>query len=683
MLIKKQMAVEDLNIKEVATHNIDMMLLLADRHVRASTAMIPWATAARECIEFVEGNQWSEEEMAKLRREKRPALKWNKIRPLVRLVLGYHRNNRMTTKYLPGWDGSGTADVAQALTHLDRQIGEINHEPYVDTEVFLDGICGGRAYYDYRMGFEDNELGETKIGSKEPFSILLDPDGEDYDINKSGYVIEDRWVNLDEIEFTYGKTAAALVSPLVGSSGISGVPYSIVDFAQQIAPWRTFGGRRGIDGFRSMEAYYFQAYDPLRRNIRIIDCQHYIRVMQKVFLDLETGSKQPIPESWDEQRIQKALQWANEKYAARGQASPLRVVNRPERRVRWTTAIGDIIVWDEWSPYRTFTIVPFFPWFRRGKTEGMVNDLVDPQREINKRGSAEIDIVTRTAYSGWMYHKSGLNEEGKIKLERHGATPGINIEWQGDVHMEPKQIVPPAPPTALDHLQQKNSDALKEISSINESSLGQLDRVQSGVALEARQRQAVIGIQIYMDNMTRTKELCGGKKLELIQDHYTEERTYRLMGDDGKDQQLTINKRLESGEIANDVTNGRYSLDIDETPLSASFLSAQFDEMERMVKEGILPIPVVQSVMVDASSIPQKDTIKRNLAQFNATGTVGTPPPVMPGAAPGGAPAGLPGAAEQGASIVQPAGAGAPPPSMVAAHGAPVRPIGQPQGQPA
>ena len=616
MLIKSQISLDQVVVPPC--HHVDKMLLLADRHTRASLAMEPWATSAKECVEFVEGKQWSEKEIAILRREKRPAFKWNRIRPLVRLVLGYHMNNRTSSKYLPGWDGTGTDEVAKALTQLDRQIAEINQEPYVDTEVFLDGMTSGRGFYDYRLGFEQNELGETSAVSKDQFSVLLDPDAEDYDLNKGSFVIEDRWANLDEIEFVYGKSAAALVSPLVGASGFSGVPYSIVDYAQTIAPWRTFGGTRGVEGFQAMESYFFQSYDPSRKNIRIIDCQHYVRVMQRCFLDLETGIKEPIEDDWDEARIQKALQWAEEKYRMRGQASPVRVVTRPMRRARWTTAVGDIIVWDKWSPYSSFSIIGYFPWFRRGKTQGMVDDLIDPQREINKRGSVEIDIVTRTAHSGWTYHEQGLREEEQIKLEKYGATPGINIKWKGESWMEPKRIQPAAPPMAMERLQQKNVDALKEISSINDGALGELDIVQSGRALEARQRQAVVGIQIYLTNMSRTKELTSRKKLELIQDHYVEERLYRIRGDDGKQALITINKRLAAGEIANDVTNGSYSLDVDETPLSKSYLSAQTEELMEMVKAGIIPIPIIQDIAVDMSSIPQKDTVKKRLQQFAA-----------------------------------------------------------------
>ena len=572
--------------------DVDIVRLMADRHVRATAGMSDWANKAKKCVDFVEGKQWSEAALKKLDEEDRPAFTFNKIAPLVRLVLGYHRNNRTDAKFLPGYDGSGSKEVADALTRIYKVVSEVNQLPYIDTEVFMDGIMTGRAFYDSRLSFDKSDLGEIEVKAKDPFSIKIDPEGEDYDLSTHSFIMEDRWVNLDEVEFTYGKRAAQLLAPMVKGGGYNGgIPSSIMDMEEEITPFRTFGGSKD----RMIEAYFADAYDISRKNIKLVDCQHYKRVMVRCFVDLETGAREPIPDSWDDAKIQKVLQWAEMKYKERRQANPLRMAVRPMRRVRWTTMVGDIVVFDNWGPYESFTITPFFPYFRRGQTRGMVEDLIDPQQEVNKRRSAQIDIVTRTAHSGWQYHTSGVSEEQKENIERNGATPGINIEWKGEPHMRPERIQPAAP-MAMERLETKGADDLKEISGINESALGNIDRVQSGRAIEARQRQSVISIQTYMDNMSRTKECLARKGLELIQNHYTEQRIFRSLGDDGKDKIVTINERRAAGEIVNDITNGRYSIVIDETPLSSSFISAQFDEMMQLAEKGILPMtPAVRA----------------------------------------------------------------------------------------
>jgi hypothetical protein len=129
-----------------------------------------------------------------------------------------------------------------------------------------------------------------------------------------------------------------------------------------------------------------------------------------------------------------------------------------------------------------------------------------------------------------------------------------------------------------------------KIAGINEAAMGQLDQTAiSGRALLARQRQAVIGKEGFMANFHRSKELCGRKLMELVQGHYTEERIIRVRGAGNDPVQKIINQRTAAG-IVNDVTLGSYSLAIDETPLSKTFLEAQFEELMRMKETG-MPIP--------------------------------------------------------------------------------------------
>lgn len=612
--------------------NADVVLMMAERFQYAQDGMSSWATRAKQCVEFFEGKQWSEGALKKLEREDRPALTFNKIAPLVRLVLGYHRNNRMDQKYLPAYDNSGSQTVAEAITRIVKQSNTENDKEYVDAEVFFDGIVTGRGYYDYRLDFERNDLGEIKIKAKDPFAIYPDPEADQYDLNEGNYVFEGRWVNLDEIEFTYGKAAAQFIWGFVHRGGYAGgLPFSLAEFTEEVTPWRRFGGESM--GGPSIQSYMANCYDPARKNIRLVDCQHYVRTWQRCIVDLETGRREPVPDSWNNERLQKLMAWCEEQYRAKGKANPQRLVSRPMRRVRWTTMVGDLVVYDNWSPYETFTLVPFFPYFRRGQTRGMVEDLVDPQVEINKRRSARVDIVTRTAHAGWMYHKDGLREEEKQKLEEFGAMPGINIEWQGEAGLKPSRIEPGVPPMAFERLEEQATGDLKEISGINDSALGQLDRVQSGRALEARQRQSVLAIQPYMDNNKRTNKMCGRKHLEMVQNHMTEERVFRILTDNGQVTLETINQLKAGGQILNDVTVGNYTVSVDETPLSATYLSAQFDEMITMVDKGLLPAVVIQDIAVDISSLPRKDEVKQRIQSIQAAAGLqvpgGQPAPVV------------------------------------------------------
>lgn len=634
------------------------MLLMADRVQRTQNSMRDWAETAKECVNFFEGRQWSADDIAKLALEKRPSFTFNKIGALVRLVLGYYTNNRTDLKFMPSHDGSGRQAVAEALSKIGKQIANSNGKQYVDSTVFLDGMLTGRGFYDVRLDFSKNILGEQRVRDKDPFAIGLDPDGNTYDLNDScNFVYEGRWVSIDEVIYTYGEQAGALLAPYFGSRYRGGTPAGVVEQYEEITPWRGFGGTGGDNGTPFMQDYLAQMYDPARKSIRLVDMQHKIPMKIRYLVDLETGSKEPVPEGFDEARVGKMMAWLSEQYWMKGKVNPWRMATLPGHKIRWTTMVGDIIVYDKWSQYETYTLVPFFPYFRRGQTRGMVADLIDPQKEVNKRRNSEIEIVTRTAHAGWMYHKDGLTDEGREQIENHGAMPGVNIEWKGDPAMKPEPIKPGVPPTAMSNLEQKATAELKEIAGINDSALGQLDRVQSGRAIEARQRQSVLAIQSFMDNMGRTQMLYGRKTVEIVQNHYTQRRVFQIINDNGQDIRMVINDEMASGEIVNDVALGHYEVSIDETPLSSAFLAGQFEEMITMVEKGILPVQAIQDIIVDASSIPRKDIVKQRVQAIMAAQGIPTgdavlnqPPGMVPGMLPGAPPSGPP----MGATPAQP-----------------------------
>ncbi len=633
-----------------------------DRWWRGCQAMEPWAKAGKTNVDFVEGRQWSAEHLAKLASEKRPALVFNKIAPLVRLVTGYQRNNRTDIRYLPANEGGGTETTAQILTKIAKNISENNQLPWVDAEVFLDGIITGRGFHDIRLDFERNDLGELAIGATDPFTVVLDPDASSYDLNDHAYVQTMKWLSPDEVECLYGPEAAEMIRPYIGTTHGStwggGFPILNAMVGQEITPIRTFGQTDDQTGEQFRDFFHSELIDTYRKSIRAIDMQHRVTTWGNCFVDLETGDKFPVPSDWGQNEIDKALNHAQKI------GNPVVIQRRPYKRVRWSVIIGDIMVHDDWSPYDSYTLKGYFPYFRRGITRGMVDDMLDPQREVNKRRSAAIEIISRSANAGWILNRDSLTNEQADNFKRNASKPGFIGEYRGDPTKKPERITPNPPPTAMKDLEIAATEDLRQISGINESALGELDRVQSGRAIEARQRQAVIAIQMYMDNFARSKELCGRGILEIVQKHYTEERVFRIMGEDGKLAEIVINQQMVDPNSAtpldriNDVTIGRYSVAIDETPLSATFASAQFEEMldllEKMGPVGQMLAQSRPDLIVEMSSLPRKEEWAQAFKQAAAP-PPGTPPgtPVPPPG--GGQPAPAPGASLDGgaSNVVQ------------------------------
>jgi len=626
--------------KALPYQDITKIRMIAQRFDRSSVAHRKWALPAKECIDFFEGRQWTAQQIADLQAHDRPHLVLNKIAPLIRLVIGYHRNNRTDSEFLPGNDEASSEEIAEALTFLMKNEGEACGLEYVNGEVFMDGVLCGRAFWDTRLDFTENDFGNAVSTAVDPFRVRLDPDATDYDINKHSHITVTSFQSLQEIKKNYGKMAATHLTNLIdGTQAWSHYP----DFGpypqDEVAPETSFAedddfGENSDRWFRDF--FHGEMLDPLEKRIRLIDHQYWVEYQGDVFVDLETGDRKPVPDLSEVQLMLKnprATERQRQDWIKKMQdycefnGNPISVERRLIRRVRWSAVAGDVLVHDDWSPYDQFTVQGFFPYFRRGKTRGMVHDLVDPQREINKRRNSLIEAIAKTSNGGWTYEEGSLDDENEDKLHQFGSAPGVIIKHKNG-KPAPKRMDAAPTPQAMKMLEENAAADLKDIGGINESALGSLDRVQSGAAIEARQRQAVIGLQMYNDNFRRSKELVANQYLRLFQTHYTEQRMFRIMGEDGKMVKKLINIGGFDGQgnyverMKLDITKGRYSVRISERPMAASFESAQLEEFMQMF-EKLAPIlgpniVLLADMMVEMSTVSRKDEIKERIQKIIA-----------------------------------------------------------------
>ncbi len=616
----------------------ELIRRLSLRWMRAAGPHNEWAKIGKRCVDILEGRHWTTDQLNQMSNLKRSALTLNMVSPIWRLVMGYQSANRQDVTYLPTSDAQSSEDIAELLSALYKAEGGRMDLKYLDSEVFADGLTTGRGWWDHRLDFENNDFGEIKAKADDPFSTYIDPDANTYDIEQSASYIQDSvWTDIDTVNSLYGPAAAESVENLMSPAFTS----SILSFLgeQDISPKRYFGAYADDKAMGNWsDVYHTDFVDRQAKRLRLLDTQYKITTIQPCFVDLQTGDKLPVPEMWlknpDHTEIQACFEHA------RQLGNQIKIVNRPVKRVRWSVSCADVLLFDGWSPYQSYTKIGFFPYFRRGTTQGMVEGLIDPQMEINKKRSVLVDILNRSANSGWMYEDGSLDAEQEENLRKYGSSPGIHVKWKSVPHpgvrqasQGPHRIEPGGYPMGLDKLEEKSKADLHDISGINRDALGQMDQVQSGRAIEAKQRQAVLAIQMYTDNFGRSKKLQGRKFLEIFQQHYTEERIFRVLGEDSKMVQYEINKKQQNGIDSvtrlNDITVGKYSIEVDETPISATFKQGQFEEtmmlLEKLGPMGAALLQSDPSLIIDQTSLPRKDEWIKALSQHAKSASQPTP----------------------------------------------------------
>ena len=102
------------------------------------------------------GKQWSGEEdkVAELEASGKPALELNLIGSSIRTLKGYQTQSRMNIRYAPR--GEGDLTIAELLSKIALYELDQNKFPWIESQVFEDGIVQQRGYFDIRMDYEED-----------------------------------------------------------------------------------------------------------------------------------------------------------------------------------------------------------------------------------------------------------------------------------------------------------------------------------------------------------------------------------------------------------------------------------------------------------------------------------------------------------------------------------------------
>lgn len=539
---------------------------------------------ASRCEDFFEGRQWDPTDLANLKASRRPAVTVNKIISTLSNVMGEQIFNRTDISFKPRNEGA-TSEIADALTKVFMQISDNNDLPWVRSDVFADGIISSRGFYDVRLDFSDSVHGEVRVTQLNPKNVLIDSDAEGYDPDSWNDVIITKWMSVDQIESLYGKKVADKIRLDMGS--VNGDNNTAQDDSR--------------DRFGTAKSTFSPAgMDPdtsVARSVRVIERQHRVLTKLDMFIDRATGDIRHVPDGWDEVRIAEHLE----------QNPHLEVTKRPGTRIRWTVVAGNEVLHDTWSPYRHFTVVPYFPHFRRGRTVGLVENLIGPQELLNKVRSQELHVINTSANSGWVVKQNALKNMSLGELEQRGAQTGLVLEV--DELNSIDKITPNQVPTGLDRVSYKSEEDIKSISGVSDYMSGFAREDVAAKSVQANQQSGQANLAKVMDNLNRTDHMLARTILAMVQEYYTEERMIYITSDriTNRVEEMVINQVTPEGQIINDLTLGEYAIVVTNQPERDTFEENQLDQMIAMRQE--LGIQIPDSYLIQASRLRDKAEI--------------------------------------------------------------------------
>jgi hypothetical protein len=540
---------------------------------------------------YIGDGQWDEAAIAKLDAEGRPYLTINLVLSTVNAIIGQYVRTRQQVNFQPAGSGANES-ISHVLNQVLKHIDEQNQARHRERTMFDDALVLERGYLDIRMDYTKNVLGDVREIVLDPLSVIPDSYGSEYDPDTWSEVTVSRWYTIDDIEALHGK-----------------------DKADKLFNMQSPGDEWGYDAIEWINNRYGDVVsgnewdstpEDARRmpRIRVIDRQYRVLKRRKYFVDMDTGDQVPVPDGWDDVRV-----------GTHAAAFELDIIERVERRIRWTISALDCLLYDGWSPYEHFTVIPFFPYFRRGRPFGPIRNLVSPQDLLNKMTSQELHVINTSANSGWVIEGGSLLNMDVADLERDGSKTGLVIEFNKGAQ-PPEKIQPNTVPTGIDRMADKAGMFFPQISGVSHAMLGTERRAEvSGVAMDRRTEGGMLQLEVIFDNLQYTRWLRARHILDLIQKFYTEPRMFYISSqdDEGREmyEELMVNQPMgPTGTILNDLTVGRYNIRVDTVPDQKSMDDVAFQSLMSMREAGVM---VPDWAIFETSNLPNK----RELAEWS------------------------------------------------------------------
>lgn len=541
------------------------------------------------------GGQWSEEDREYLETvAKTLPVEINAILPAINTVIGEQIFTRVDISFRPKKEPANQ-QTAEILRKLVLHIKDNVHLPNAETQVFSDGIIQQRGYYDVRMEFTENMQGEIEIEAVDPLDIIPDPNAQSYDPKEWQRFQRTRWLSYDEIEGLYGTQARKKVESTKVSESNWGSDATSADDSE---------GRNAFGNVTAVNKYY-DAYIETSgiKKVRVLETQ-WRKFKQEMYFVTPEGDTRIMPDDITQEQLQAYSQ------------IEYQVITRLAKKIRWTVSTLDAVIYDDWSPYADFTIIPFFPIFRRGKTLGLVDNTISSQDVLNGSVTAMLQITKSTSNAGWQVEEESLiKPESAEDLEDVGRKTGLVIVYKKG-STPPEKTQPNSIPTGIDRLLQYGEKFTKDTIGVSEAEQGQKSQEVSGVAIQTKVFQGKMQRGIVMDNLALTRLLLAQKILKLIQQYYTETRIFKIAGRNPigqpAEETVAINQGTPEGQIINDVTLGEYEVVIDAIPTSASFEAQSFQQAVELRGVGV---PIPDAELIRYANFTNKAEIIQALSQ--------------------------------------------------------------------
>jgi len=540
-----------------------------------------WSMARAQ--DFIDGDQWTEEDKEELASRNQPAMVFNLMGTTIRWITGTEKRTRVD--YSVVGRGKEDTDSAENKTALLKYLDDVNNGGYYRSKAFEDAVGAGLGWLD--VGVHGDPGKEPLYERYESWrNVWHDRFSIEPDCADGRYIFRARWVDLDVAKKYFPEKAAELELAAEDHEYY----YADDEFAVDSLDFESQSQALGVQA---------DNHHNKRRRVRLVECW-YREAEECDVVRSKNAANGAIVN--DEDTLLASM--ADEVYQAIRQIMRLMIfVSGRENRT------GQVL-YDGKSPYwhNRFPLVPVWG-YRRKRTNlpyGAAEGLIDPQIDLNKRKSkAQFILSTK----GVIMDKGAVDDMDRLAEEI--ARPDYIIEKKVGAEFR----VDSDRSLAAEHVNLMNQDAeyIQKVGGVTDENLGRQTNATSGKAIEARQDQGTTVNTDLFENLWIAMKVAGELKLSLIEQYYTEQKVVRLIGERGKIEFKDIN-----GEGFLSIQETQADFIVDRQAFNQSVRRAMFEQLMAMVAK--LPPEIalkLLDVVIEMSDIPERDEIVARIRQIN------------------------------------------------------------------
>jgi hypothetical protein len=315
-------------------------------------------------------------------------------------------------------------------------------------------------------------------------------------------------------------------------------------------------------------------------------------------------------------QVQAGLQWLAQQHGAR-------IEERESYRIcRYMITMAEVLEESDW-PGMNIPVIPVIgEEVRIGREvyrHGVVRYARDPQRMENYYASAETEVIALQPKSPWVGTKKQFEKNYDI-WETANTENHPFLEYTPDpAHPgPPTRVQPPVGSPAISEAKIRNSEDMKAVIGIYDSSLGAKSNETSGIAIARRDAQGDTGTFVYHDNFALAIERTGEIINELFPKIYDTQRTVQILGDDGKPDLVEINKpQMVNGikKVMHDMTSGSYDVVMEQGPNYATKRQQAQDGMTAFIQAFPPAAPLMGDIYAKSMDWPHAEEIGERLEE--------------------------------------------------------------------